>query len=182
LTGSSSAFPNFKGKTQGGVALDDFLSAGFDEQMQNTLAKPLSRPDQTSVLTRGVVRLFVDLGLSPLEEFRLANGRRADVAGIDRAGLVTIVEVKSCRADYECDGKWAEYLGFCDRFFFAVDETFPIDLLPQDEGLILADRYGAAIRKPSQERKLVPARRKAVTLRFARQAALRLSGSAVTSA
>ncbi len=150
--------------------------------MQNELAATRSRPDQTSILTRGVSRLFIDMGLCPLEEFRLANGRRADVAGIDRAGLVTIVEVKSCRADFETDGKWEEYLGFCDRFFFAVDEAFPTELLPQDEGLILADRYGAAIRRPSLERKLVPARRKAVTLRFARQAALRLAGGQPTLA
>lgn len=133
----------------------------------------LSRPDQTSVLTRGVVRLFVDLGLAPLVEFKLANGRRADVAGLDRQGRLTIVEVKSCRADFEADGKWPDYLEFCDRFYFAVDPSFPMELLPSDEGLILADAYGAVIRKPSLERPLVAARRKAVTLRFARQAAQR---------
>jgi len=143
--------------------------------MENTAAVPLARPDQTVVLTRGVMRLFLDLGMSPLAEFKLANGRRADVAGIDRAGKITIAEIKSCRADFDADQKWPEYLDYCDRYFFAVDPDFPIDLLPAEEGLILADAYGASINRPSIERSLVAARRKAVTLRFARQAALRLA-------
>ncbi len=143
--------------------------------MENAAAVPLARPDQTAVLTRGVMRLFIELGMSPLAEFKLANGRRADVAGIDRAGKITIAEIKSCRADFECDEKWPDYLDFCDRYFFAVDPQFPTDILPADEGLILADAFGAAIKRPSVERSLVGARRKAVTLRFARQAALRLT-------
>ena len=48
--------------------------------------------------------------------------------------------------------------------------------LPEDCGLILADRYGGEIVRPA---KLAPAmagaRRKALTLRFARTAALRLA-------
>lgn len=143
--------------------------------MENSAAIPLTRPDQTAILTRGVVRLFLELGMSPLAEFKLANGRRADVAGMDRAGKITIAEIKSCRADFECDQKWPEYLEFCDRYFFAVDPEFPVDILPGDEGLILADAYGAAIKRPSIERSMAAARRKAVTLRFARQAALRLA-------
>ncbi|MEO1253209.1 MAG: MmcB family DNA repair protein [Pseudomonadota bacterium] len=134
-----------------------------------------ARPDQTALLTRGVIRLFLDLGMSPLAEFRLANGRRADVAALDKAGRVTIVEVKSCRADFEADTKWPDYRDYCDRFYFAVDPTFPLSLLPQDEGLILADAYGAVVKTRSPERALAPARRKAVMLRFARQAAWRLA-------
>jgi hypothetical protein len=133
----------------------------------------LTRPDQTIILTRGVVRLFIELGLSPLLEFKLANGRRVDVAGLDRKGRLTVAEVKSCRADFECDGKWTDYLGFCDYFYFAVDPTFPAEILPASEGLILADAYGAMINRPADERAMAAARRKAVTLRFARQAARR---------
>ncbi len=143
--------------------------------MENISAVPLARPDQTAILTRGVMRLFLELGMSPLAEFKLANGRRADVAGMDRAGKITIAEIKSCRADFDCDQKWPDYLDYCDRYFFAVDPDFPVDVLPAEEGLILADAFGAAIKRPSVERSLAPARRKAVTLRFARQAALRLS-------
>lgn len=132
-----------------------------------------ARPDRTVALTRGVARLLVDLGLTPLCEFRLANGRRADVVGVDRRGRITIAEVKSCRADFDVDQKWPDYLEFCDQFFFAVDPAFPAEILPADEGLIIADEYGAAISRPAIDRPLVAARRKAVTLRFARQAAQR---------
>ena len=143
--------------------------------MENVLEAPLARPDQTAVLTRGVMRLFVELGMSPLAEFKLANGRRADIAGVDRAGKIIIAEVKSCQADFDADQKWPEYLDFCDRYYFAVDPDFPMDILPAAEGLIVADGYGAAIKRVSIERPLVAARRKAVTLRFARQAAMRLA-------
>lgn len=132
-----------------------------------------ARPDRTLALTKGVMRLFSDMGLTPIAEFKLANGRRADVAALDRRGAITIAEVKSCRADFEIDQKWPEYLDFCDRFYFAVDPGFPVDLLPQGEGLIMADAYGAMIARIAAERPLVAARRKAVTLRFARQAARR---------
>jgi hypothetical protein len=150
--------------------------------MQNTnLSSALSdatpsRPDQTLLLTRGVVRMFIDLGLSPVTEFKLANGRRADVAGLDRQGRLIIAEVKSCRADFKADQKWPEYLEYCDRFYFAVDLAFPTELLPGEVsgvGLILADAYGATIRRPAEDRPLAAARRKAVTLRFARLAAMR---------
>ncbi|MEM8936332.1 MAG: MmcB family DNA repair protein [Pseudomonadota bacterium] len=132
-----------------------------------------SRPDETAILTRGVMRLFIDHGLSPLCEFKLANGRRADVAGVDRQGALWIAEVKSCRADFEGDRKWPDYLDYCDAFFFDVSPSFPQDILPTSEGLILADAFGAAIHRPAEPRKLAAARRKATTLRFARQSAMR---------
>ncbi|WP_375201970.1 MmcB family DNA repair protein [Hyphococcus sp.] len=137
------------------------------------------RPDRTLALTRGVTRLFLDLGLAPLCEFRLANGRRADVAGIDRKGRLIIAEVKSCRADFEVDQKWPDYRDYCDQFYFAVDTDFPRELLPDDEGLIIADEYGAAIARAAEDRPLNAARRKAVTLRFARQAAARSFAAAI---
>ncbi|GJL91460.1 MmcB family DNA repair protein [Hyphococcus sp.] len=148
--------------------------------MQNVVTLPdPARPDRTLSLTRGVTRLFFDLGLSPLCEFRLANGRRADVAGIDRKGKLVIAEVKSCRADFEVDQKWPDYLDYCDQFYFAVDPDFPRELLPETEGLIIADEYGAAIARAAEERTLNSARRKAVTLRFARQASARAYGAAI---
>lgn len=151
------------------------------ELFSSALSTSGERPETTLALTRGVARLFVDMGLSPLTEFRLANGRRADVAAIDRKGRITIAEVKSCRADFESDGKWPEYLEFCDAFYFAVDPVFPQDLLPASEGLIVADAFGALIAREASPRTMAAARRKAVTLRFARQAARKaLSISTVT--
>ena len=101
------------------------------------------------------------------------SGRRADVAGLDRKGRLVFAEVKSCQADFDADNKWTDYLDFCDAFYFAVARDFPLDLLPSAEGLILADAYGGAVVRESQERPLVAARRKSITLRFARQAAAR---------
>ncbi|MEM0943885.1 MAG: MmcB family DNA repair protein, partial [Pseudomonadota bacterium] len=85
------------------------------------------------------------------------------------------VEVKSSRADFQADGKWPGYLSWCDRFFFAVPAAFPEALLPQDQGLIRADAYGAEVVRPAPLDRLAAARRKAITLRFARLAAERLA-------
>lgn len=132
-----------------------------------------ARPDVTAALTRGVIRLFADLGLASLAEFRLPNGRRADVAGLDRRGRLVIAEVKSCQADFDADEKWMDYLDYCDAFYFAVGREFPLNLLPAAEGMIIADAYGGVVLRESQERAMAAARRKAITLRFARQAAAR---------
>ena len=48
--------------------------------------------------------------------------------------------------------------------------------MPEETGLIIADRYGAEVIRPVKERRLPAARRKAVILRFARASALRLHG------
>jgi hypothetical protein len=48
-------------------------------------------------------------------------------------------------------------------------------LLPHDEGLILADRFGAEIVRAARLRALSAARRKAMLVRFGRAAASRLS-------
>jgi len=137
---------------------------------------PLS-PDGAA-LARGVLRLFHDLGYSALLEFPLGIGRRADVAGIRRDGTVAIAEVKSCLADYRTDKKWADYVGFCDLFYFAVPRDFPRDVLPADTGLIIADRFGGQVARPAPaSAPLAAARRKALTLRFARTAAYRLSAA-----
>jgi hypothetical protein len=125
-------------------------------------------------LQRGVCRVFRALGLSVVTELPLANGRRADVVGLSPAGEVTIVEIKSCLLDYRTDGKWQDYLEFCDRLYFAVSADFPCEVIPHEAGLILADRYGAELVREGAVERLTAARRKARMLCFARAAALRL--------
>ena len=49
---------------------------------------------------------------------------------------------------------------------------------PEAAGLIVADAFGAAVIRDAPAEKLSPARRKAVTLRLARLAAMRLSAAA----
>jgi hypothetical protein len=114
------------------------------------------------------------LGLSVVTELSLANGRRADVVALSGGGDVLIVEIKSCLLDYQSDGKWQDYLPFCDRLYFAVAADFPHEIIPASAGLILADRYGAELVREPVEERLTAARRKAMMLCFARAAALRL--------
>lgn len=125
-------------------------------------------------LVRGVGRALTDADHAVVAELPLGNGRRADMAAIDRFGAITLVEVKSCRADFRGDRKWHQYLAYCDHFYFAVGRDFPLDLLPSDEGLILADRFGAEIVREARLRALSAARRKAMLIRFGRAAASRL--------
>ena len=127
-----------------------------------------------AALARGVGRLLRDMGYASLTEFRLSSGRRADVAGIDRKGAIFIVEIKSSLADFQSDDKWSSYLAHCDRFAFAVGEDFPVDVLPAETGLIVADGYGAELVRPPPEAPMKPNLRKKEILSFARQSAARL--------
>jgi hypothetical protein len=125
-------------------------------------------------IQRGICRALRALGHSVVCELALANGRRADVVALSPGGDIWIVEIKSCLVDFQTDGKWHDYLDYCDRLYFAVSPDFPHEVLPQEAGLALADRYGAEfVREPVEER-LGAARRKAMMLCFARVAALRL--------
>jgi hypothetical protein len=131
-------------------------------------------------VARGVTRLFCRQDLFAVCEMPLPNGRRADLMAIDSRGGFTIVEIKVAKADLLGDGKWTDYLDYCDRFFWAVPSYLAHILeeeryLPSDAGLIVADRYDAAIVRQAADRPLAPARRKAELLRFARRAARRLS-------
>ena len=126
-----------------------------------------------SDICRGVLRLLGDMNLAGITEMTLANGRRADIAAVGPKGEITIVEIKSSVADFRSDGKWPDYRPFCDRFYFAVSHGFPKDLIPDETGLIVADGFGGAILRQPDTTPLAPARRKAMTLRFARLAAYR---------
>ena len=92
-------------------------------------------------------------------------------------GDLVIVEVKSGPQDYLADRKWGEYLPYCDAFYFAVAPEFPRQLLPEEPGLIVADGFGGAVLRDAPAIPLAPARRKALTLAFARLAAMRGSGA-----
>lgn len=125
-------------------------------------------------IRRGASRLLAGHGFAVVPELVLANGRRADLAGLSEAGVVVIVEIKSSLEDFRADQKWPDYRDFCDRLYFAVAPDFPVAVLPEDTGLILADRYGGEIVRPAPEARMPAARRKALTIRFARAAAMRL--------
>ena len=129
-------------------------------------------------IIRGTMRLLLDLELASLPEFTLATGRRLDLMAVGRDGRLVAIEVKSCRTDFMTDRKWRDYLDHADEFYFAVGPGFPTELLPEDEGLIVADRFAATLMRPARARSVAASRRRAVLLRFARTAALRLQGVA----
>ena len=129
-----------------------------------------------AAIARGTRRLLLSLGFATLTELPLANGRRADIVAMSDRGEIWIVEIKSSVADFRSDAKWPQYAEYCDRLLFAVDREFPLDILPAETGLIVADAYGAELLRPAPPLQMAGARRKAMLLRFARAAALRLHG------
>jgi hypothetical protein len=137
-------------------------------------AGPALAPGQ--LLARGVARHLVSHDFATVLELVPRAGLRVDVMALGPQGEVWIVECKSSRTDFITDRKWQGYLEWCDRFFWAVDADFPTDLLPEATGLILADSYDAEIVRMAPVQPLAGARRKALLLKFARHAAMRLQG------
>jgi hypothetical protein len=144
-------------------------------------AQPFADPDaqqwpagRAVEIVRGAQRMLAELGLASLTEVTLANGRRADVMAIGPKGEIVIVEVKSCLQDFTTDQKWPEYAPYCDRFYFAVDCDFPKQRIPEACGMMVCDGFGGAVLRECEVKLLSAARRKAVTLSFARLAAARL--------
>jgi hypothetical protein len=129
-----------------------------------------------AAVQRGLCRLLRDNSFAVLTEFVLATGRRADVTAIKPDGQIWIIEIKSSPQDFHVDEKWHEYRDYCDQFFFAVPTTLDAAILPGDTGLIIADQFGAEVMRDAPHHAIVAARRKALTLSFARTAAQRLHG------
>ena len=102
-----------------------------------------------------MTRLFFRADMFAICEAPLPNGRRADMLAIDAKGQLTIVEIKVSRADLLGDGKWGDYLDYCDFFYWAVPAGFALDPFdgechgPDCAGLIVADRYDAEIVRPA---------------------------------
>jgi hypothetical protein len=139
----------------------------------------LQMPDDLSplkpgqLLARGVCRHLLTHDFVSVEELVPTSGLRVDVMALGPKSEVWIVECKSSQIDFTSDCKWQGYLEWCDRYFWAVDEDFPSDLLPANTGLIIADQYDAELVRMPEENKLAPARRKVMVQKFARHAAMR---------
>ena len=141
------------------------------------MADPLvdGRQSETALaVARGVRRLLRSRGLSSVTELALIDGRRADVVALGGDGALWIVEIKSSIADFRADRKWRDYVPHCDRLYFAIPHELPAAIMPEDAGLIVADRYGAEILREPEPRTMAPATRRAMLLRFAIAAADRL--------
>ncbi len=130
--------------------------------------------ETAAAIQRGTGRMLRQAGFAWIPELPLVTGRRVDIIAVNKTGLISVIEIKSSVADFRADNKWHEYREFCDRLYFAVTPDLPQEILPDHTGLIVADAYGAEVLKEAPEHKVSAARRKAVLLRFARAAALRL--------
>jgi len=128
-------------------------------------------------IARGVARLLARMGMAVLHEVVLPDGRRADLLALSAEGEFWAIEVKSGPRDFLTDAKWPDYLAFCDRLCFAVDEAFPQALIPPEVGLLVADAFDAVLLRDPPCTKLAAARRRALTLRFALLAARRLEAA-----
>jgi len=133
------------------------------------------RQSETALqIARGVRRLLRARGYASVTELPLLDGRRADVVALHGDGSLLIVEIKSSIADFRADRKWRDYAAHCDRLYFAISDEMPVHVMPDEAGLIVADRFGAEIVREAEPRVIAPATRRAVMLRFAMAAADRL--------
>ena len=119
-------------------------------------------------ITGAIARMFIERGDACLREFTLRSGRRVDLIAIGSGGEITIVEVKSSRQDFISDRKWQEYPEWADRFYFAVAEGFPRDLLPgpDESGIIITDGFDCLEVQPAPLAKLAGQRRNHLTRRL----------------
>ncbi len=136
---------------------------------------PVSDAHRAGLIRRATARLCLRLGWAPLHEVALPNGRRADVLALRPDGGFACIEVKSGPRDFLSDTKWPDYRAFSDALFFAVDQDFPLDLLPMEAGLIVAVGLEAELLRDAPAHSLTPARRRAQLQRFAMLAAARLA-------
>ena len=134
----------------------------------------MERPEITALLTRGARRALLARGYMSLLEFPPAPGMRVDLFALSKQGEMIILEVKSSLEDLRADRKWSDYLSWCDKFYFCVGIEFPLEALPPEPGVMRADGFGAEIVRDAEERKLTAARRRSLSLKFARDAARRL--------
>ena len=130
--------------------------------------------DRAMMVRRGVQRLLSEMSHVVLPELTLASGRRADLISLSAKGEIWIVEIKTSIEDFRVDRKWPDYRRHCDRLFFATHKRVPLDIFPDDCGLILSDGYEGHILREAPEHRLPASTRKAVTFAFARLAAGRL--------
>jgi hypothetical protein len=131
-------------------------------------------PERAAAIRRAAALLCVQLGWAPVHEVPLPNGRRADILALRPDSGFVCIEVKSGPRDFLVDAKWPEYRDYSDELFFAVDLDFPVELLPEDAGLIVAADLSADILREAPAHPLPPSRRRALLQRFAWLAATRL--------
>jgi hypothetical protein len=131
--------------------------------------------ERAFAVRRATARLCQRLGWAPLHEVALPNGRRADILALRPDGGFVCIEVKSGARDFLTDSKWPAYREYADALYFAVDQDFPLDLLPAETGLIVAVGLEADLLREAPAHPLASPRRQALLRQFAALAAGRLA-------
>lgn len=138
--------------------------------------KAEGRGATTEKLVRGAARYLANLGAAAVAEFQLPSGRRLDLMALLPDGTLWGVEVKSGVEDFAADRKWPEYLDWVDALYFCVDPAFPLVLLPDQAGVMVADSFDAHVVRQAPVQALSAGRRKSMILRFGLVAGRRLQG------
>lgn len=148
------------------------------------MSGPLPAPHIQTAIRMGASQMCRQHGWAVLHEFSLPDRRRADIMALTPQGHLVCIEIKSGLPDFRADRKWPDYLPWCDRMYFAVNQDFPRTVLPETTGLIIAATDRGADGRPTcvdcaiihhpPHTALAPARRRKLTLQFALQAAERL--------
>jgi hypothetical protein len=135
----------------------------------------VSLPHVQLAIRRAAAQLCLQNAWAVLHELPLPNGRRADLLALRPDGGFVCIEVKSGIRDFLTDLKWPDYRAFCDALYFAVDTSFPLELLPDEVGIIVTSDREAEMIRAAPNHPLPPARRRGLLQRFATVAATRLS-------
>ena len=150
----------------------------------------ITLPENQRAIRRAAMHLCTLLGWVALHEMGLPNGRRADIMALRPDGGFVCIEVKSGPRDFLTDDKWPDYRAWCDALYFAVDDAFPLALLPGDVGIMVAgiERFvlaggaagrlvveAASLLREAPTHRLAPAARRGLMQRFATLAAARLA-------
>lgn len=136
--------------------------------------------EKALLVRRGIQALLGNMRHAVMPEVTLSSGRRADLISLSEKGEIWIIEIKSSVEDFRVDRKWPEYRAHCDRLFFATHPDVPLEIFPEEAGLLLSDGYGAHLVREAPEHRLAAATRKSLTLGLARLAANRLTHAELT--
>ncbi len=103
--------------------------------------KSLGRKDIVEILYSEAFRFLKIVSrrenLIIFKEVHLSPSLRADILSLSWKDKVTVIELKTCREDFEKDEKWQKYMDFCDYFWFMCPEgVIKEQEIPENVGLI----------------------------------------------
>lgn len=125
----------------------------------------MSRKLITEALALASMRHWLKLGFSSYQELcvDVRLGRRADVISGNLKGNIVISETKSSVADYRTDGKWREYLPYCERFYFVFTDKVWSKLEATERSVLRTEGAGVMVLEATGFLKTVlPAKRRKV--------------------